>query len=425
MASIVRFTLSTLLLLALASGAAQQITAWVIDGESERPFFVQVEEAFNAAYADDGFSVNVVRLPSINDALQAGFLSGDLPGVIMLDGPNMASYVWSGQLAPLDPYLSDELLAGLLPAIIDQGTYSPDGNLYAISPYDSSVLLWGNRSYLEQAGVRIPTSVADAWTFEEMDAALAALAELPEVTWPVDMKLNYTGEWYSYGFSPFLQACGADLIDRETWQASGTLDSPAAIESLERLQSWATNDWIVPAAAGDNRFFGDKTAALAWVGNWMWRVHQEGLGDDLVLIPAPKFCGDDQASPNGGWSYAIPAVAEHKEIAGAFIEFAMSTEQVALYADITGYVPARHSAIELSALYGAGGQGALMAEQSATIAVVRPVHPAYPVISSAFGRAMNDILEGADVATALARAARVIDEDIADNDGYPPFDTTR
>ena len=420
-----RFILSTVLLLALTSVTAQQITAWVIDGESERPFFVQVEEAFNAAYADEGMSVNVVRLPSINDALQAGFLSGDLPDVIMLDGPNMASYVWSGQLAPLDPYLSDALMADLLPAIIDQGTYSPDGNLYAISPYDSSVLLWGNRSYLEQASVRIPTSVDDAWTFEEMDAALAALAELPEVTWPIDMKLNYTGEWFSYGFSPFLQACGADLIDRETWQARGTLDSPAAIESLERLQTWATEGWIVPAAGGDNRFFGDKTAALAWVGNWMWRVHQEGLGDDLVLIPAPKFCGDEQASPNGGWSYAIPAVADHKEAAGAFIEFAMSTEQVALYADITGYVPARHSAIELSALYGPGGQGALMAEQSATIAVVRPVHPAYPVISSAFGRAVNSILEGADVAAELARAARVIDEDIADNDGYPPFDSTR
>jgi multiple sugar transport system substrate-binding protein len=415
-------TILAIVLLALFTAAqAQQITAWVIDGESERPYFVQVEEAFNAAYADRGISVEVVRLPNINDALQAGFLGGDLPDVVMVDGPNMAAYVWSGQLAPLDPYLSDDLRADLLPAIIDQGTYGPDGQIYAISPYDSSVLLWGNRSYLERAGVRIPESVADAWTFEEMETALAALAELPEVTWPIDMKLNYTGEWYAYGFSPFLQACGADLIDRETWQASGTLDAPAAVTSLERLQGWATNEWIVPSAAGDNRFFGDKTAALAWVGNWMWRVHLEGLGDDLVLIPAPKFCGDLQASPNGGWSYAIPAVAEHKDAAGEFVAFAMSTEQVALYADTTGYVPARASAIALSELYGPGGQGALMAEQSATIAVVRPVHPAYPVISAAFERAVTNILDGADVAAELARAARAIDDDIADSDGYPPF----
>ncbi|MFU8888614.1 MAG: extracellular solute-binding protein [Trueperaceae bacterium] len=265
-------TILALVLLALFTVAqAQQITAWVIDGESERPYFVQVQEAFNAAFADRGISVNVIRLPNINDALQAGFLGGDLPDVVMVDGPNMAAYVWSGQLAPLDAYLDAEMRADLLPAIIDQGTYGPDGQIYAISPYDSSVLLWGNRSYLERAGVRIPGSVADAWTFEEMEAALAALAELPEVTWPIDMKLNYTGEWFAYGFSPFLQSCGADLIDRETWQASGTLDAPAAVTSLERLQGWAQNGWIVPSAAGDNRFFGDKSAALVWVGNWIWR----------------------------------------------------------------------------------------------------------------------------------------------------------
>ena len=52
------------------------------------------------------------------------------------------------------------------------------------------------------------------------------------------------------------------------------------------------NGWIVPATAGDNRFYGDKTAALAWVGNWMWRAHKTGLGNDLVLIPAPKLAGN-------------------------------------------------------------------------------------------------------------------------------------
>ena len=44
--------LATLVVLALfVSAQAQQITAWVIDGESERPYFVQVQEAFNAAFA--------------------------------------------------------------------------------------------------------------------------------------------------------------------------------------------------------------------------------------------------------------------------------------------------------------------------------------------------------------------------------------
>lgn len=404
-----------------ASAHAKQITVWVIDGDSERPYFLQLQDAFNKANEKKGLTAKIVPVPSINDAIQSGFLSGKLPDVFMLDGPNMANYVWSGQLAPLDSYFSKSTLADILPAIKDQGTYSPDGKLYAMSPYDSSVLLWGNKKYLQEAGVRIPKSLKDAWTLKEFEDALQKLSRVKGVTWPLDLKLNYSGEWLSYGFSPFLQACGADLINRKSWKATGTLNSEAAVDILEHLQSWAKNKWIVPASGGDNRFYGDKTAALVWVGNWMWRAHKEGLKDDLVLIPAPRFCGNKQVSPNGGWSYAIPKVSPNKAEAGAFIDFAMSSKQVALYSDTTGYVPARKSAIRLSKLYGKGGEGAIMAEQSAKIALVRPVHPAYPVISKSFGDAVLNILNGASIKSELDKAAKSIDQDIQSNKGYPPF----
>ena len=35
--------------------------------------------------------------------------------------------------------------------------------------------------------------------------------------------------------------------------------------------------------------------------------------------------------------------------------------------------------------------------------------------------AINKILDGADPQTELTKAAKAIDADIADNDGYPPF----
>jgi multiple sugar transport system substrate-binding protein len=412
----------TLALLAVAPLAqAKQITVWVIDGQSERPYFIQLEKAFNAANSKSGLTAKVTPIPNINDALKAGFLSQKLPDVIMLDGPNMANYVWSGQLAPLDPYLDKTMLNDLLPAIRAQGTYSPDGKMYSISPYDSTVLLWGNKKYLQQAGVRIPTSVNDAWTLAEFQDALSKLSKVKGVTWPLDLKLNYSGEWLSFGFAPFLQACGADLINRKTWQATGTLNSPAAVKILTTLQDWKKKNWIVPQSAGDNRFFGDKSAALVWVGNWMWRDHKAGLGNDLVLIPAPKFCGNKQVSPNGGWSWAIPKSSSNKQEAGAFINFAMSKAQVANYADTTGYIPARKSATPLSKVYGKGGEGELMAQQAASIALVRPVHPAYPVISKSFGDAVLNILNGADVRAELDKAASAIDRDIAANKGYPPF----
>ncbi len=416
----------TLLGLCIASVFAAQtsyaleLKAWVIDGDSEKPYFQQLEKTFNAKYKDQNITVDVVPIPGYNNAIQAAALSGELPDVIMVDGPNMANYVWTKMLQPMDGLLDKTIVADLLPSVKEQGIYGPDQKIYMISPYDSSVLLWGNKKYLKAAGVRIPAGIKDAWSEKEFVDALAKLSKVKGVQWPLDMKLNYDGEWYTYGFAPFIQSRGADLIDRKAWKAEGTIDSPAAVDALAELQTWSKNGWIVPATAGDNRFYGDKTAALAWVGNWMWRAHKTGLDDDLVLIPAPKL-GVKSVSPNGGWGWAVPAKTKHTAEVAKFLNFALSTEQVAKYADITGYIPSRKSSVALSEIYRPGGEGALFVEQAQSAAMVRPVHPAYPVISNSFGKAVQHILQGADVKGELQKAAATIDEDIEDNSGYPPF----
>jgi len=400
-----------------------QLTAWVIDGDSEKPYFTQLEETFNAKYSSQGTTLDVVPIPSYNEAIQAATLANDLPDIIMLDGPNMASVAWAGTIQPIGDLIDPEIVADLLPAIKAQGTYGPAGEFYFVSPYDSGTILWGNKTLLEKAGVRIPTTVEDAWTRDEMRDALEKLAALPEVEWPLDVKMNYgAGEWMTYGFSPLAQSNGGDLIDRTTWVAEGTINSAANVEALTELQTWNKNEWIVPASAGDNKFYGEKTAALSWVGNWMWPAHREGLGDDLVLIPPPKFGDAGPVSANGGWGWAVPTSSTNLEDVKLFLNYAMSSEQVAAYADTTGYVPSRTSAIPLSATYGAGGEGEIFAKLAECCAVVRPVHPAYPVITSAWSQAVVNILSGdVDVKAELDRAAQTIDQDIADNDGYPPF----
>jgi len=53
------------------------------------------------------------------------------------------------------------------------------------------------------------------------------------------------------------------------------------------------------------------------------------------------------------------------------------------------------------------------------VALERPVTPAYPVITSSFAEAVNNIVAGADVKEELDKAVEKIDQDIEDNQGYP------
>jgi multiple sugar transport system substrate-binding protein len=390
-------------------------------GDGEREEVANAIERWNAMHPD--MQAELVLLPegSYNEQVQAAALAGDLPDLLDFDGPNYANYAWSGYLAPLNDIVSQETIDNEIPSLIAQGTYPPDDKLYSLGQFDSGLAVWGNKAYLEEAGVRIPTGVDDAWTMEEFEDALSRLQALPQVEYAIDLKLSYgKGEWYTYGFSPIIQSLDGDLINRETWKAAGTLDASGSVDGMTHFQEWVQNGYVVPASAGDDAFYGKKNAALAFVGHWMWTPHHEGLGDDLVLLPMPKF-GDKHVTGMGSWCWGITSSSDKQEATGQLLEFLLQDDQILPLTNRNGAVPGTKTAIAKSDLYKEGGPLNLFVEQLDTIAVPRPVHPAYPTITSAFAQVVADAIDGADVAAALASAAADIDQDIEDNQGYPPF----
>jgi multiple sugar transport system substrate-binding protein len=351
------------------------------------------------------------------DYVNAGALAGDLPDILYLDGPTIANFAWGGYLNPLDEHISSGLMNDLLPSIIQQGEYQD--SMYAVGAFDSGLGIWGNRRFLDQIDARIPTSVDDAWTREEFERILNDLTSLPDVEYAMCMKMNYgQGEWFTYGFSPILQAMGADLIDRSDYQsADGVLNGPAAVEAMSMFQSWIIDGHVDPSPAGDTDFV-EEVAALSWVGHWQYSQYKQALGDDLVALPMP-ILGDRSATGSGSWAWSITTNADNPAAAWEFIEFILQPEEILRMTKVNGAVPARFSAIEQSDLYGEGGELSIFAEQLETISVERPVTPAYPAITLAFAKAVNNIAAGADVQAELDRAVQAIDQDIRDNEGYP------
>jgi len=397
-----------------------KIKVWFHSGKGEERAVLDAQVAdFNAM--QDEVEVEAIRLPegSYNEQVSAAALAGDLPDLLDFDGPFLYNYAWAGYLTPLDPYVSDELKADFLPSIIAQGTYG--GHLYSLGTFDSGLAIWGNKAYLEKAGVRIPTSIEDAWTFEEFNEALEKLQALEEVKYAIDFKMNYgQGEWYTYGFSPIVQGYGADLIDRSDYQsADGVLNSPEAVEAMKWFQSLFEKGYADVKPAGDDCFYGTKECALAYVGHWMWTPHKEGLGDDLVLLPMPKW-PKRPATGMGSWCWGITSQSKHPEAAWKFLEYLIDPDQILRMTNANGAVPARKSALAKSELYGEGGPLNIFVQQlDGGVAIPRPITPAYPTITEAFAEAVQNIVTGADVKAELDKAVQKIDQDIKDNQGYP------
>lgn len=417
MTKLTRLTAALALGTALAGPALAQteLSLWYhgAGNDVELRLITQVIDDFNASQSD--WVVRMESFPQIayNDSVVAAALAGNLPDILDVDGPVMPNWAWAGYMQPLP--IDESLIADFLPGT--KGIWNDE--LYSIGLWDAAVALVTRQSTLDNLGLRTPT-LAEPWTGEEFMAALDAAKATGDWEYPLDLGMAWTGEWYPYAFSPFLQSFGGDLVDRSTYQtAEGALNGEAAMAFGEWWQmlfaeGYAPGTSQDPAARDSG--FQDGRYAFSWNGNWA-ALGALGAFDDTVFLPAPDF-GNGPIIGAASWQFGVSATSAHPEGAAAFIEFALQPQYLAAFSDGIGLIPATLEAAAMTENYAEGGPMAVFFDLSAEQALVRPVTPGYVVAAKVFEKALADIANGADVADTLDAAVDEINTDIARNGGY-------
>jgi multiple sugar transport system substrate-binding protein len=280
--------------------------------------------------------------------------------------------------------------------------------------------MYARKSVLEANNIRIPT-LEEPWTLDEFDAALVTLQATGDFEYALDLGMAWTGEWYPYAFSPFLQSFGGDLVDRSTMlSAEGVLNGDEAVAFGNWWQSLFERG-LAPGTSQDgadrDTGFNDGKYALSWNGNWAGIAALDAVGDDLIFLPAPDF-GNGPKIGAASWQFGVAATSTNQEGANAFIEFAIQDQYLAAFSDGIGLVPATASAAALTENYAEGGALAVFFGLSEAQALIRPPTPGYLVMALVFEKALADIANGADVQEALDAAVDEIDANIEANNGY-------
>jgi multiple sugar transport system substrate-binding protein len=405
----------------LSGSSPTYITAWFHDSgvnTEEAQVLREQVSAFNASQQQ--VQVKLITLPVGDYAqqVQAASAHGGLPDLLDFDGPNLYNYAWSGKLKPIDSCFPASLREDLLPSMIEQGTYA--NRLWGIGTFDSGLGLYVRPSILMKAGIRIPTSPADAWTADEFSTVLQRLRQAGFER-PLDLQLNEPNpEWYTYGFAPAVWSAGGDLIDRTDYRTvAGYLNGPGAVMAFTILQRWFAEGYIDRNATGDA--FEEGTSPISWIGHWFYDRYSTAFPGDIRIVSLPNF-GEGTATDSGSWQWGITSNATDGDAVWRFLQFLLRPEEVLRMTGANGAIPGTRSAVRISPDFAAGGPEHLYIEQlEGRVARSRPQTPVYPELSAAFANAFNEaVIQGQAVAASLDAAARSVERDLREHQYYPP-----
>ena len=396
------------------ASATETLTMWYhgAGNEVESKIISQIIADFNASQSDFAVALQSFPQAAYNDSVTAGALAGTLPDILDVDGPNMPNWAWAGYMQPLQ--IDETKVANFLPGT--KGIY--EGKLYSIGLWDAAVALVTRQSILDDLKLRTPT-LDKPWTAEEFQGALDAAKASGKYKYAFDPGMAWTGEWYPYAFSPFLQSFGGDIVDRSTYQtAEGVLNGDAAQAWGKWWQHLFTDGYAQAKQDGADRDNGFAAGqyAFSWNGNWAALGALKAF-PDTVFLPAPDM-GHGPKIGAASWQFGVSAKSAHPEGASKFIEFALQDKYLADFSNGIGLIPATPTAAAMTENYKAGGPMAVFFDLTKGQALVRPVTPGYIVQAKVFEKVAADIANGADVAATLDAAVDEINADIAKNNGY-------
>ncbi|GIP31726.1 sugar ABC transporter substrate-binding protein [Paenibacillus sp. J2TS4] len=265
---------------------------------------------------------------------------GQAPDLVMLNGQWASEYQRLGAFAPVNDYVSQEMLDLFLESGFDS-VKGEDGKYYGV-PWDGSV--WGffyRTDLFEEAGLD-PDSPPQTWE-ELLDYAQKLTKDkqyglaFPAAGWEPD---DYV--------LPFFWQAGNDVVVKEGNFWRPTIDNESGLAVAKYIYDLANTYQVMPKTvtgmdweATMNSFISGNTAMMY---NGMWATGSLKANPELdgkwATAPSPVGPAGEAVLgyPN---TLSITEQSKHKEIAGKFLEFIFTGEKPTYYdkfAEVTSVV---------------------------------------------------------------------------------------
>lgn len=380
-----------------ANGDVVNLKIWSpSDRESIEKWWVEKIDEWNAANPDIQVSRDAIDRSdsyAYDNKVATAVTSNDLPDILFVDGPQVAYYAANGVTVPITDFFTEDDMNDFVDSTVAECTY--DGDLYAIAPTESSVALYYNKEYLTECGVDVAKmesyTVDNPITWSEM----AELAKQCTTDNYVGIRIVMDhGEGLPYALEPMYVSNGKDFISEDGTTANGYVNSAEAVETTAYLAQLIADGYANVDPITDE--FLNGGCAMQIMGSWdVSTLANADFEWGVTYYPVSDNTGTP-VSPCGDWAAAITKDCENVDAAGKFMQWLMSSENVASYASAIAKPASRSSAYDTE--YMADYKEyplSVFVEQLENNASPRPRTPSYATFSTAYAEAMSNIFSEA------------------------------
>ncbi|MCM1115000.1 MAG: extracellular solute-binding protein [Clostridium sp.] len=210
-----------------------------------KTFMEKAGEAFAAQYekADVTFQVKEFEYVDELEAITGSFDTEDATDILYEGYFNMASYLHTGRVVPLDDIISDELRSD-----IDEASWKMsmvNGKTYMMPFLSMQNILIYNKALFRECGLDeyiIDTNTIQNWMLDTWTEILDTLAaKLPKQIYPMMMYgKNNQGDTH---IMSFMRAFGSTIFNDD---GDFDFENEASVKALEWIQSGVDKGWYPP-----------------------------------------------------------------------------------------------------------------------------------------------------------------------------------
>lgn len=350
----------------------------------------------NVTVQRDAFPFN-----EYHQKLATAFAAGDPPDVFWMD-VRTAAFASQGSLLALEKSLTPQNKAD----IVASGLIEPvwKGRLYGVPMHELTEGVFVNRTMFEEAGIKIPQRLDEAWTWNEfVNIARRLTKRTGDRTdvWGFGV-LRHLSDW---SILPIIHQNGGRPLSPDLTKATGFLNSPATAEALRWYQDLFVKHKVISFDPIPEGFPAGKIAIFQAPSTY--RAVLDKRYPSFRYAVVPMFRGKQCAVTAGGWNVSIAARTKNPDVAWTLADW-LTRVRHADWVRLSGYLPVRTSVTERTPQFQQPPWN-IFTEQLHTCAIHRPHTPAYNFFFDTFLAVAKDVALGRDVQKALDEAAARLD----------------